>query len=173
MAVTYICGCSAHERMPGIVAALPHCTQEEWSRCWFGSESEFDVNPLISFKCIMIHYLRQDPISGAWKKLCERQAEVVWSKLCPRQRESASQPTTAGFCKGRQHRFECWNWLEGSLDVLHFSPNIFPPQLISHVSPTQQGITKGQIQFRFHLHLQSLHHLHWRLPKCGRWVFSY
>ena len=153
--------------MPRIAAALPHCVRDWPSRCCLGLEAEFDVNPLISFKCIMIHYLRQNPISGERRKLCEKQAEVVWSKLRPRQRESTSQPPTAGFCTGRQHGSECWSRLEGNLDVFHFRR-----RLISHVSPTQQGITKGQIQLGFHLHLQSLRHLHWRLPKCGRQVFS-
>lgn len=111
---------------PGLLLSH-HCRLEEWSRQWFGLEAEFDINPLLSFKCTMIHYLRQDPISGALRKLCERQAEVVWSKLCPRQHESSSQPTTAGFCKGRQHRFEGWNWLQGNLDVFHFFPNFFFP----------------------------------------------
>lgn len=158
--------------MPRTVAIPPLCRLEEWSRCWFGLEAEFDINPLISFKCTMIHYLRQDPISGALGKLCERQTEVVWSKPCPRQHESSSQPTTAGFCKGRQHCFECWNWLEENLDVFHFFLQFFSPQFISHVSPTKQGITKGKIQSIFDLHLQSLHHRHCKLPKCGRWVFS-
>lgn len=69
--------------MPGTVAVPPLCRLEEcvWIRGtvwrWFGLEAEFDINPLLSFKCSMIHYLRRDPISGALGKLCERQAEVV------------------------------------------------------------------------------------------------
>lgn len=76
MAVTYIRVCSAHELMPRTAAVPSLCRLEESSRCWFGLEAEFDINPLISFKCTMIHYLRQDPISGALGKLYERQAEV-------------------------------------------------------------------------------------------------
>lgn len=55
------------------------------------------------------------------------------------------------------------DWKETQMCFI-FSP-FSPPQLISHVSPTNQGITKGQIQFIFDLHLQSLHHPHCRLPK--------
>lgn len=51
------------------------------------------------------------------------------------------------------------DWKE-TLHVSFFFPNIFPPQRISHVSPAQQETTKSQIQFGFHLHLQSLYHLH-------------
>lgn len=140
--MTYICGCSVHDQDCHCPA---HWAWEEWSGCWLGLDAELNTNPLISFKYIMIHYLRQDPISGAWRKLCERQAEVGWSKLRPRQHERASQPTASGFCKGRQLQFDCWGWLEGNLDVFlfFFFPIVLPSQIISHVNPTQQGITKG------------------------------
>lgn len=72
MAVTYIHGCSAQDsccpttlQTGGIIKVLV------WIR------GRGNINPLLSFKCTMIHYLRQDPISGALGKLCERQAEVV------------------------------------------------------------------------------------------------